>query len=75
MEPGDVLLFGPLIAHRSIDNYGPGVRWSIDIRFAQLADNIIEHSKRGYVCYSKSDPGRVESYPTWVAKYDYEGEY
>ena len=59
MKPGDVLLFGPLIAHRSIDNRGPGIRWSIDIRFARLSESIIEHSKRGYVSIQKTIP--VES--------------
>jgi len=75
MNPGDVLIFGPLIAHRATDNNGPNVRWSIDIRFAPYSESIAEHSKRGYVCHSAANPERVESFESWAAKYDYEGEF
>jgi hypothetical protein len=33
MAPGDVLLFGNLLWHRSLPNHGDGIRWSLDLRF------------------------------------------
>jgi ectoine hydroxylase-related dioxygenase (phytanoyl-CoA dioxygenase family) len=33
MRPGDVLMFGNLLWHRSVANRSDGIRWSIDLRF------------------------------------------
>jgi ectoine hydroxylase-related dioxygenase (phytanoyl-CoA dioxygenase family) len=33
MRPGDVLLFGNLLWHRSVANTSDGIRWSIDLRY------------------------------------------
>ena len=80
MAPGDVLLFSELTFHRSLDNISDYVRWSLDVRFFD-ADNAVLRQRdgrgnsRGYVCFSESDPSRVETYDTWAAKYDYEGEF
>ena len=38
MEPGDVLLFGNLLWHRSLPNRSDGIRWSLDARFYPEAD-------------------------------------
>lgn len=70
MEPGDVLYFSDLTLHRALDNVSDRVRWSIDIRFGEHTPAIASKSGRGYVCRS-ADPSRVESYETWIARYDY----
>jgi len=76
MDPGDALIFGPLMAHRALENRGERVRWSIDVRFCAATDpKATQRPERGYLCYSSADPAQVESYEDWEAKYDYEGEF
>lgn len=75
MAPGDILLFGPLMAHRATENQGPNVRWSIDIRYAALSDSVRQYSPEGYVCHSLANPAAVEPYAAWRAKFNYEGEF
>jgi hypothetical protein len=71
MEPGDALLFSDTTLHQSLDNISDHVRWSIDIRFGQASPEVIAKTPRGYYC-SSADPSRVESYETWVERYDYD---
>jgi ectoine hydroxylase-related dioxygenase (phytanoyl-CoA dioxygenase family) len=71
MQPGDVLMFSDTTLHQALHNTSDRVRWSIDIRFGQATPEIISKTPRGYYCFSASDPGRVESYDTWVDRYDY----
>jgi phytanoyl-CoA hydroxylase len=71
MQPGDVLYFGDLTLHRALDNTSDRVRWSIDVRFGENTPEIASKSGRGYICRS-ADPSRVESYDTWIARYDYD---
>ena len=33
MRRGDFLLMSPYLPHRSVDNVGADVRWSVDLRF------------------------------------------
>jgi hypothetical protein len=34
MGSGDLLLMNPYLPHRSVDNVGADVRWSVDLRFS-----------------------------------------
>lgn len=76
MQPGDVLVFDQYTAHRALDNESDYVRWSFDIRFCS-ADNerVVSQDNGGYLCFSQSDPQRVQSLEEWAAHYDYEGEF
>ncbi|MAE62394.1 MAG: hypothetical protein CMJ49_13690 [Planctomycetaceae bacterium] len=76
MEPGDVLLFHDLTAHRSVDNTSDRIRWSIDIRYCSAtATKLVEKSGRGYYAFSGADATRVGSYEDWAGQYDYDGEF
>jgi hypothetical protein len=76
MEPGDVLLFQALTVHRALENNADYVRWSIDIRYCDASnEQAVSKAGRGYYCFSTSDPSRVQSFETWAAQYDYEGEF
>lgn len=33
LRRGDLLLMSPYLPHRSVDNVGDDVRWSVDLRF------------------------------------------
>jgi hypothetical protein len=35
MRRGDLLLMNPYLPHRSVDNVGTDVRWSVDLRFGR----------------------------------------
>jgi ectoine hydroxylase-related dioxygenase (phytanoyl-CoA dioxygenase family) len=41
MRPGDALLFGNLLWHRSLANRSDGIRWSIDLRY--YAESLAGH--------------------------------
>lgn len=75
MDPGDILLFGPLMAHRATENHGPNIRWSLDIRYCPTSAGITKIDKLGYRCFSAKDPSSVESYEAWSSKFTYEGEH
>lgn len=76
MRPGDVLLFNELTYHRSLDNASDRVRWSLDIRYYDARNTVLRaKNKGGYYCFSAADPSRVESYETWLAQFNYEGEF
>lgn len=76
MEPGDVLLFSALTVHRALENHSDYVRWSIDIRYCDATNQAaVDKASHGYYCYNAEDPSRVESFETWAAQYDYEGEF
>lgn len=76
MRPGDVLLFNELTYHRSLENMSDGVRWSLDIRYYDARNTVLRNkNKGGYYCFSAADPSRVESYETWAAQFNYEGEF
>lgn len=72
MQPGDALIFSDTTLHQSLDNVSDHVRWSIDIRFGEATPEVMSKTPRGYYCYSGTDPSRVESYETWVDRYDYD---
>lgn len=77
MAPGDVLLFGELTYHRSLDNVSDYTRWSLDLRYFD-AENATLRAKSppgGYYCFSAADPSRVEPYEAWEAHYTWEGEF
>lgn len=72
MEPGDLVLFCDTVLHQALDNQSDYVRWSIDIRFAEPAAEIISKTPRGYYCFSAAEPSRVEGYEAWLERYDYD---
>jgi hypothetical protein len=72
MQPGDALFFSDTTVHQSLDNQSDGVRWSIDIRFGAATEGIMSKTPRGYRCFSATDPTSVESYDTWVSRYNYD---
>lgn len=71
MEPGDVVLFTDTTLHQSTLNQSERIRWSLDIRFCAATPTLVDKSPRGYLCHSVSDPGRVEPFETWAARYEY----
>lgn len=76
MQPGDVLLFGALTAHRALENNADYVRWSVDIRYCGATNpQLLEKAGHGYYCFSAAHPARIESFETWAAQYNYEGEF
>jgi ectoine hydroxylase-related dioxygenase (phytanoyl-CoA dioxygenase family) len=76
MNVGDVLLFDDLTLHRSLDNVSNIIRWSVDIRFCTAANpQLRAKAGRCYKCFSASDPSSVESYESWAAQFDYDGEF
>jgi hypothetical protein len=81
MQPGDVLLFTELLYHRSLDNLSDYTGWSLDVRYFDATNALLQEKEQeryqgiGYYCYSASNPDRVDAYETWVATYDYDGEF
>jgi hypothetical protein len=71
MNSGDAVLFSDTTLHQSLHNVSEYVRWSIDIRFGEATQPIVDKTPTGYRCFSASDPGRVESFEQWRARYDY----
>jgi phytanoyl-CoA hydroxylase len=68
--PGDVIIFTERTVHQALHNKSEYVRWSVDIRFA--ADSPVVRSKApgGFLCRTAGDPGQMETFETWAAKYD-----
>ena len=81
MQPGDVLLFSELLYHRALENQSDYTRWSLDIRYFDATNEALSAKEaeryrgRGYYCFSAANPQRVESYETWAATYEYDGEF
>ena len=74
-------MFTELLHHRSVDNLSDNTRWSLDVRFFDATNEALAAKEKeryrgsGYYCHSGSNPSRVDSYDTWAASYDYEGEF
>jgi hypothetical protein len=77
MNPGDVLLFGELTYHRSLDNVSDCTRWSLDVRYFDARNETLRRKSPpgGYYCFSAADPSRVEPYEAWASHYTWEGEF
>ncbi len=72
MEPGDVLLFGNLLLHRSLPNRSQGIRWSLDARFYGEADAGRDIGNWGmpepWVIHSRKRPATsFEQWHAWAA--------
>ena len=64
---GDVLAFHNLTFHRSGLNRGDGIRWSIDLRYAQTGAPLdwFYYSWPGFVARSETAPESVEPFEVW----------
>jgi phytanoyl-CoA dioxygenase PhyH len=71
MEPGDVVLFSDTALHQSTRNESERTRWSLDIRFAAATPALVAKIPRGYRCHSAADPGGVEPFEAWAARYEH----
>jgi hypothetical protein len=72
MKAGDLFLFHNLLFHRSLMNQSDHVRWSIDLRYSATGTDVAWLNKLGYygfVARSKANPGAVESWEQWQAKW------
>lgn len=70
MRVGDILVFGNLTFHRSLENTSEEIRWSIDLRYSPT-DSPLEwfHKKwPGFVACSQQQPETIESWEIWQAK-------
>jgi len=83
MNPGDVLVFGELMFHRSVDNLSDYVRWSLDIRYFDARKKaLIDRENRtysavgqGFICHSALNPSSVSTYEQWASGFTHEGEF
>ena len=70
MKVGDVLVFGNLTFHRSLENTSEDIRWSIDMRYSPT-DSPLEwllEKWPGFIAHSQQQPETVESWEMWEAK-------
>ena len=70
MKVGDVLVFGNLTFHRSLENTSEDIRWSIDLRYSPT-DSPLEWLLQkwpGFIARSQQQPETVESWEMWEAK-------
>ena len=70
MKVGDVLVFGNLTFHRSLENTSEDIRWSVDLRYSPT-DSPLEwfHKKwPGFIARSQQQPETVESWEMWKVK-------
>ncbi|WP_159079445.1 MULTISPECIES: phytanoyl-CoA dioxygenase family protein [unclassified Plantactinospora] len=68
--PGDVVIFTESTVHQALPNESEGVRWTVDVRFGAESPAMRRKARGGYLCRTAGDPGRIESYDEWAAKYD-----
>ena len=67
MRVGDVVVFGNLTFHRSIENNSDGIRWSIDLRYSPTGSPLEWLLKKwpGFVARSRKHPETVGSWEAW----------
>jgi len=67
MRVGDVVVFGNLTFHRSIENNSDGIRWSIDLRYSPTGSPLEWLLKKwpGFVARSRKHPETVGSWKAW----------
>ena len=70
MKVGDVLVFGNLTFHRSLENTSDDIRWSIDLRYSPTGSPLewLLQKWPGFIARSQQQPETVESWEMWQAK-------
>ena len=70
MQVGDVLAFGNLTFHRSLENTSEDIRWSIDLRYSPTGSPLewLLQKWPGFIARSQQQPETVESWEMWEAK-------
>ena len=70
MKVGDVLVFGNLTFHRSLENTSEDIRWSIDLRYSPTGSPLewLLEKWPGFIARSQRQPETVESWEMWEAK-------
>ncbi|MBA3708578.1 MAG: phytanoyl-CoA dioxygenase family protein [Planctomycetes bacterium] len=66
MMPGDALVFGNLLWHRSLPNRSDHVRWSVDLRFHSQGDRDVNGYQREWIV--RSPTRRESSCEEWLAQ-------
>ena len=69
MQVGDVLVFGNLTFHRSLENTSEDIRWSVDLRYSPTGSPLewLLEKWPGFIARSEQ-PKSVESWEMWEAK-------
>jgi phytanoyl-CoA hydroxylase len=69
MQPGDALIFGNLLMHRSLPSTLPTIRWSIDLRYVRDGDPIgaIRWHDPAFKWVIRSSTQPVTPYEQWMA--------
>ncbi len=70
MKVGDVLVFGNLTFHRSLENTSENIRWSVDLRYSPTGSPLewLLEKWPGFIARSERQPETVESWEMWEAK-------
>ncbi|MEM1212647.1 MAG: phytanoyl-CoA dioxygenase family protein [Planctomycetota bacterium] len=74
MQPGDLLCFTDLTPHGATGNATDLMRWSIDLRFVPAETAHPDAYAQGHLSRSP-DPERIDSYDTWVKKWQTKAEW
>jgi len=69
MDAGDALCFNQLMPHRAMPNSADTIRWSMDLRYEATPNATESGRKQGFVARSEANPGAVETFEQWLAKW------
>ncbi|MCA9688216.1 MAG: phytanoyl-CoA dioxygenase family protein [Myxococcales bacterium] len=74
LAPGDVLLIGEQLVHRSLPHRSDAVRWSLDTRYCRVGAPTGRDHKPGFIARSRRAPERVaRSHHDWIRAFEEAG--